>query len=168
MRGSNPDAAVYWLARMIESGEDPKFIARRMVIFASEDIGNAAPMALVLATACFQAVEKVGLPEARINLSQCALYLASAPKSNASYIAIDLALKDVREEKFNGVPKHLVNAPTEFDKQQGKGKGYKYPHNFSGNRVEQGYLPPELKHKKYYRPTASGAEAQIKRRLEKS
>lgn len=166
MRGSNPDAAVYWLARMIEGGEDPKFIARRMIIFASEDVGNAAPMALVLANACFQAVEKIGLPEVRINLSQCAIYLASAPKSNASYAAIDSALEDVRQEKFSGVPKHLMNAPTKFDKSQGKGKDYKYPHDFSGNYVYQDYLPPELKSKVYYKPTSNGAEAEIKRRLE--
>lgn len=165
MRGSSPDATVYWLARMIEGGEDPKFIARRMVVFASEDIGNAAPMALILATSCFEAVEKVGLPECRINLSQTAIYLASAPKSNASYVAIDNALRDVREEKFSGVPKHLVNAPTKFDKSLGKGKNYKYPHSFSGNFVEQDYLPPELKGKKYYQPTDNGSEAEIKRRL---
>jgi putative ATPase len=167
MRGSNPDAAVYWLARMIEGGEDPKFIARRMIIFASEDIGNAAPMALILANACFQAVEKIGLPEVRINLSQCAIYLASSPKSNASYVAINSALDDVRQEKFSGVPKHLMNAPTKFDKSQNKGKDYKYPHDFSGNYIEQDYLPPELKNKKYYKPTENGAEAEIKRRLKK-
>jgi putative ATPase len=166
MRGSDPNAAVYWLARMIEGGEDPKFIARRMVIFASEDVGNAAPMALVLANATFDAVTKIGLPECRINLSQCAIYLATAPKSNASYIAIDDALRDVREAKFSGVPKHLQNAPTKFDKQQGKAKDYKYPHSFKGNWVEQDYLPPELAGKKYYKPTENGGEAEIKRRLE--
>lgn len=166
MRGSDPDAAVYWLARMIEGGEDPKFIARRMVIFASEDIGNAAPMALVLANTTFDAVTKIGLPECRINLSQCAIYLAAAPKSNASYVAIDAALRDVREEKFSGVPKHLQNAPTNFDKKQGKGKDYKYPHSFKDNYVEQEYLPAELKGKKYYKPTENGGEAEIKKRLE--
>jgi putative ATPase len=168
MRGSNPDAAVYWLARMIEGGEDPKFIARRMVIFASEDVGNAAPMALVLAVSCFQAVEKVGLPEARINLSQCAIYLASSPKSNASYTAIDDALNDVRQEKFTEVPKHLVNAPTKFDKSLGKGKDYRYPHSYKSNFVDQEYLPPELKNKKYYKPTENGAESEIKRRLKEN
>lgn len=167
MRGSNPDAAVYWLARMLEGGEDPKFIARRMLIFASEDVGNAAPMALVLANACFEAVNKIGLPECRLNLAQCAIYLAAAPKSNASYRAIDDATTDVREEKFSGVPKHLVNAPTKFDQAQGKGQDYKYPHNYPGNFVEQDYLPPELKDKKYYRPTENGGEAEIKKRLEK-
>jgi putative ATPase len=166
MRGSDPDAAIYWLARMIEGGEDPKFIARRMVIFASEDVGNAAPMALVLANSTFDAVTKIGLPECRINLAQCVTYLASAPKSNASYLAIDNALRDVREEKFSGVPKHLQNAPTKFDKQQGKAKDYKYPHNFPGHWVEQVYLPPELAGKKYYQPTENGGEAEIKRRLE--
>lgn len=166
MRGSDPDAAVYWLARMIEGGEDPKFIARRMVIFASEDIGNAAPMALVLANTTFDAVTKIGLPECRINLSQCAIYLAAAPKSNASYTAIDDALRDVREEKFSGVPKHLLNAPTSFDKKQGRGKDYKYPHSFSGNYIQEDYLPPELKNKKYYKPTENGGEAEIKRRLQ--
>ena len=167
MRGSDPDATVYWLARMIEAGEDPKFIARRMLVFASEDIGNAAPMALVLATSCFQTVERVGLPEARINLSQCAIYLASAPKSNASYLAIENALKDVREKDFSGIPIHLVNASTNFDKERGKGEGYKYPHNFNENWVNQEYLPQELKNKKYYRPTDNGSEAEIKKRLKK-
>lgn len=167
MRGSDPDAAIYWLARMIEGGEDPKFIARRMLVFASEDIGNAAPMALVLANATFDAVTKIGLPEARINLAQCVTYLASAPKSNSSYTAIDAALKDVREEKFSGVPKHIVNAPTAFDKSQGKGAGYKYPHSFPGNYVDQEYLPPELAGKEYYKPTENGGEAEIKARLAK-
>ncbi len=166
LRGSDPDAAIYWMARMIEGGEDPKFIARRMLVFASEDIGNAAPMALVLANATFEAVTKIGLPEARINLAQCCTYLASAPKSNASYLAIDAALRDVREEKFSGVPKHIVNAPTAFDKSQGKSSGYKYPHNFPGHFVEQDYLPPELQGKKYYLPTENGAEKEIKNRLE--
>lgn len=165
MRGSDPDATVYWLARMIEGGEDPKFIARRMTIFASEDVGNAAPMALILANSCFDAVNKIGLPEARINLAQTAIYLACAPKSNASYTAIDAALRDVKEEKFSGVPKHLMNAPTKFDQEQGKGRNYKYPHDFAGNYVSEEYLPPELKNKVYYRPTENGSEAEIKRRL---
>jgi putative ATPase len=165
MRGSNPDAAIYWLARMIEGGEDPKFIARRMIIFASEDIGNAAPMALVLANATFDAVSKIGLPEARINLAQCTTYLASAPKSNASYIAINSATTDVQKEKFMGVPKHLQNAPTKFDRELGKGKDYKYPHDYKNSYVNQDYLPENLKDKKYYKPTDNGAEAEIKRRL---
>lgn len=166
MRGSNPDAAIYWLARMLESGEDPKFIARRMVIFASEDVGNAAPMALVLATSCFQAVNLIGMPEARINLAQCVTYLASAPKSNASYLAIGSASADVRDLKFSGVPKHLQNAPTKYDKSLGKGKDYQYPHDHPGHFVAQEYLPPELSGKRYYNPTESGGEAEIKRRLE--
>ena len=166
MRGSDPDAAIYWLARMIESGEDPKFIARRMLVFASEDIGNAAPMAMVLANATFEAVNKIGLPEARINLAQCVTYLASAPKSNASYLAISAALTDVQQEKFSGVPIHLMNAPTTFDKKQGKGSGYKYPHDFPGHFTQQDYLPPELAGKKYYKPTENGGEAEIKKRLE--
>lgn len=166
MRGSNPDAAIYWLARMLEGGEDPKFIARRMVIFASEDIGYAAPMAVILANSTFEAVNKIGMPEARINLAQCAIYLASAPKSNASYVAINSAIADVKKEKFSGVPKHIVNAPTTFDKMQGKSSGYKYPHDFPGNYVKQEYLPPELKDKKYYYPTENGGEANIKKRLD--
>ncbi|MDD5693356.1 MAG: replication-associated recombination protein A [Patescibacteria group bacterium] len=167
MRGSDPDAAIYWLARMIEAGEDPKFIARRMVVFASEDIGNAAPMALLLAVACFEAVNYIGLPEARINLAQCAIYLASAPKSNASYLAIDDALKDVREEKILDVPKHLKNAPTKFAKEQGYGKEYLYPHNFPDGIMKQDYLPENLITKKYYVPTDHGVEAEIKNRLDR-
>jgi putative ATPase len=167
MRGSDPDAAVYWLARMIEAGEDPKFIARRMIIFASEDIGNAAPMAIVLATACFEAVNTVGLPEARINLSQCAIYLACAPKSNASYLAIDKALADIQREETEEVPKHLKNAPTKLAKELGYGRDYQYPHNFNGNWIEQDYLPQALKNKHYYKPTKNGAEAEIVKRLAK-
>jgi len=167
MRGSNPDAAIYWLARMLESGEDPKFIARRMVIFASEDVGNAAPMALVLATSCFQAVNLIGMPEARLNLAQCVTYLASAPKSNASYLAINSATADVRELKFSGVPKHLQNAPTKYDKSLGKARDYQYPHDHPGHFVEQEYLPPELIGKSYYKPSHSGGEAEIARRLDK-
>lgn len=167
LRGSNPDAAIYWLARMLESGEDPKFIARRMIIFASEDIGNAAPMALVLATACFEAVNTVGLPEARINLAQCTAYLASAPKSNSSYRAIEDALADIRSQRTGEVPKHLKNAPTKLAKDLGYGKDYKYPHNYEGNWVEQEYLPKELENKKYYQPTNNGVEAEISQRLKK-
>jgi putative ATPase len=167
MRGSDPDAVVYWLARMIEAEEDPKFIARRMIIFASEDIGNAAPMALILATACFEAVNTVGLPEARINLSQCAIYLACAPKSNASYLAIDNALSDLQKEETEEVPKHLKNAPTKLAKELGYGRDYQYPHDFKGSWIEQDYLPQTLKNKHYYRPTKNGAEAEIAKRLAK-
>jgi putative ATPase len=167
LRGSDPDAAIYWMARMIEAGEDPKFMARRMVIFASEDIGNAAPMALVLAVSTFQAVERIGLPECRINLAQCATYLASAPKSNASYLAVDEALYDVRHEELLDVPKHLKNAPTKVAKDLGYGKDYKYPHKFPGHFVEQDYLPEKIRDKKYYRPTEQGAEKEISERLAK-
>lgn len=166
MRGSDPQAAVYWLAVMIYGGEDPKFIARRMVIFASEDIGNADPMALVVATAAAQAVQNVGLPEARINLSQAVIYLATAPKSNASYIAIDAALKDVERGPQGAPPKHIRNAPHPKMKEHGYGVGYKYPHNYPGHTVDQEYLPPELKGREYYKPSESGAEALIKRRME--
>ncbi|MEI7690788.1 MAG: replication-associated recombination protein A [bacterium] len=167
LRGSNPDAAIYWMARMIEAGEDPKFIARRMVIFASEDIGNAAPMALVLAVSTFQAVERIGLPECRINLAQCATYLASAPKSNASYLAIDKALEDIRHGDIYDTPLHLKNATTKLAKELGHGKDYKYPHNYPENFVEQDYLPESIKDKKYYNPGCSGAEKEIRKRLEK-
>jgi putative ATPase len=168
LRGSDPDAAIYWLARMIEAGEDPKFIARRMVIFASEDIGNAAPMALVLAVSTFEAVNTIGLPEARINLSQCVTYLASAPKSNASYLAIDAAISDVQNETLGEVPGHLRNAPTKFAKAQGYGKDYKYPHQYDDHWVVQDYLPSHLKNKRYYQPTEMGAEKEIKERLKKN
>ncbi len=165
MRGSDPQAAVYWLAVMIYGGEDPKFIARRMIIFSSEDIGNADPMALVVATAAAQAVQNVGLPEARINLSQAAIYLATAPKSNASYTAIDSALKDVEKGPQGAPPKHIRNAPHPGMKEHGYGVGYKYPHNYPGHVVEQEYLPPELKGREYYKPSDSGAEALIKKRM---
>lgn len=162
LRGSDPDAAVYWMARMIEGGEDPLFIARRMLIFASEDIGNASPNALVLAEAAFSAVDKIGMPEGRIILSQCATYLASSPKSNAAYMAIDNALADVRKEKLFGVPLHLRNAPTKFMKSIGYSKGYKYPHNFDNHFVEENYLPDELSGKQYYIPSEMGKEKSLK------
>jgi putative ATPase len=166
MRGSDPQAAVYWLAVMIYGGEDPKFIARRMVIFASEDVGNADPMGLVVATAAFQAVERVGLPEARINLAQAVTYLATAPKSNASYVAIDQALKDVESGAAASPPKHVRNAPHPKMKDHGYGAGYKYPHNYPGHVVEQEYLPPALRGKIYYEPSDQGREADIKRRMD--
>jgi len=165
IRGSDPDAAVYWLARMLEGGEDPLFIARRMVILASEDIGNAMPNALVLAEATFSACEKIGMPEARIILSQCATYLASAPKSNASYLAIDNAIHDVNTLPQYPVPFHLRNAPTNLMKEAGYGMGYKYPHNFENHFVEENYLPEEIKNKQYYFPTENGMEKTIKERL---
>ncbi len=152
MRGSNPDAALYWLARMIEAGEDPRFIARRMVIFASEDVGNADPQALSVATAAASAVEFVGMPEAQINLAQAATYLASAPKSNASYAGLLLAKKDVKKTLNLPVPLHLRNPVTSLMKELDYGKDYKYPHNFPEGKVAQEYLPKSLQGKKYYRP----------------
>lgn len=165
LRGSDPDAAVYWMARMLEGGEDPLFIARRMVILASEDIGNASPNALLLAEAAFSAVEKIGMPESRIILSQCAVYLASSPKSNASYMAIDSAANDVRNNPQYQVPLHLRNAPTKLMKELGYGKDYKYPHSFDNHFIEEGYLPEEFKNKQYYFPSENGNEKQIKERL---
>lgn len=165
IRGSDPDASVYWMARMLEGGEDPLFIARRMVVLAAEDIGNAAPNALVLAETTFNACEKIGMPEARIILSQCAIYLASAPKSNASYLAIDRAITDVKHLPAYNVPLHLRNAPTKLMKDLHYGNEYKYPHNFKGNFIEQNYLPNELKHKRYYLPSENGNEKTIKERL---
>lgn len=148
MRGSDPDATVYWLAKMIYAGEDPRFIARRIIIAASEDVGNADPMALVVATAAAKAVEIVGMPEARIILSQAALYIALAPKSNACYKAIEKALADVERERTLQVPEHLKDAHYSGAKRLGHGKGYKYPHDYGGY-VEQDYLPEK---KKYYNP----------------
>ncbi len=165
MRGSDPDAAVYWLARMLEGGEDPKFIARRMVILASEDIGNADPFALVVATNCFTATHYIGMPEARIILSQCATYLASAPKSNAAYMAIDQAMRDVRTKPAEPVPLHLRNAPTALMKELNYGNEYKYAHDFNEGFVEQDYLPESLKQSIYYKPTDNGREAALKERL---
>ncbi|HIE25712.1 TPA: replication-associated recombination protein A [Candidatus Poribacteria bacterium] len=152
IRGSDPNASIYWLARMLEAGEDPRFIARRLVILASEDIGNADPQALVVATAAAQAVEFVGLPEAQINLAQATTYLSCAPKSNASYMALLAALEDVRRLPAYPVPLHLRNAPTQLMKELGYGEGYRYAHDYEGNVVEQQYLPEELKDKVYYHP----------------
>lgn len=166
MRGSDPDAAVYWLARMLEGGEDPKFIARRMIILASEDIGNADPVALMLAVDSFTAVDYVGMPEAQIILSHVASYLASAPKSNAAVVAIGEAMNDVRQFPNLPVPLHLRNAPTKLMKELNYGKEYKYAHDYDQNFVEQQNLPDQLKNKMYYRPTENGREKQIKERLE--
>ncbi len=167
MRGSDPDAALYWLARMLESGEDPLFIARRMVIFASEDIGNADPEALRLAVATKDAVHFVGMPEGWIPLAQCTTYLASAPKSNASYRAYLEAAKDVKEKGSLPVPMHIRNAPTRLMKELGYGRGYKYPHNYDDGYVEANYMPEGLKGRRYYKPTERGKEKEIKERLEK-
>jgi putative ATPase len=165
IRGSDPDAAVYYLARMLEGGEDPLFIARRMIILASEDIGNASPNALVLAVSTFQACHFIGMPEARIILSQCATYLASQPKSNAAYLAIENALQDVRSLPNYPVPLHLRNAPTTLLKELKYGYKYKYAHDYEGHFIIENYLPEELKNKQYYFPTEAGQEKTIKDRL---
>ena len=165
IRGSDPDAAVYWLARMLKGGEDPKFIARRMIVLSSEDIGNAEPMALMLASAAFTAVDYIGMPEASLVLSQTATYLASCPKSNASYKAISKAKEDVNDQPAFDVPLHLRNAPTKLMKDLNYGSDYKYPHDFGNNFTEQQYLPDELKDKIYYSPSENGAEMEIKKRL---
>lgn len=165
MRGSDPDAAIFWLAKMIDAGEDPKFIARRMIIFASEDIGNADPLALVIAVNVFNAVNVIGMPEARINLAQGVTYLASAPKSNASYMAIDTALGDIRGGAPQSVPLHLRNAPTKLMKQEGYGKGYKYPHEFPQHFVKENYFPIDSPTKVYYNPGEMGREKAIKDKL---
>ena len=165
MRGSDPNGAIYWLARMIEGGEDVKFIARRMVIFASEDIGNANPTALVLANAAFEAVNKIGYPEARIILAQCATYLASSHKSNASYMAIEEALDMVRKEGDLPVPLHIRNAPTGLMKRMGYGKNYKHAHSFEGNFADQEFLPDELKGTTFYDPGKNPREEELRRFL---
>ncbi len=165
MRGSDPDAALYWLARMLEAGEDPLFIVRRMVIFASEDIGNADPRALQLTLTVQQAVHFVGLPEARINLAQGVTYLATAPKSNASYIGVDEALAEVRKSGGLPVPKHIRNAPTKLMKQLDYGKGYKYAHNHQRGFAQQTHLPEQISEKKFYRPTDRGYEKLITERM---
>lgn len=167
MRGSDPDAAIYWLARMIEAGEEPLFLARRMVIFASEDIGNADPQAIQVAISAMQAFDFVGMPEGWIPLAQATTYLASAPKSNASYLAYLKAKEDVEKEGYLPTPKHLRNAPTPLMKDLGYGRDYKYPHNFSGHFVAEDYLPEKLKGKKYYEPTENGFEKEIQHHLEK-
>lgn len=165
IRGSDPNAAVYWLARMIEGGEDVKFIARRLVILASEDIGNANPNALLLATNCFEAVKIIGYPEARIILSQCVTYLASCPKSNAAYMAINEAQQAVRHTGDLPVPFHLRNAPTKLMKDLNYGKNYQYAHDYEGNFINQEYLPDELKNTSFYRPGINTREQELKRYL---
>jgi putative ATPase len=163
MRGSDPDAAVYWLARMLESGEDPRFIARRIVILASEDVGNADPQALVVAAAALQAVEFVGLPECQLPLAQAVTYLATAPKSNAATVAITKARDDVRTGRTLAVPKHLRDASYRGAKQFGHGEGYEYSHDQAGAWSDQQYLPEE---RRYYEPTERGYEAVIRDRME--
>ncbi len=165
IRGSDPNAAVYYLARMINGGEDPKFIARRLLILASEDIGNANPNALLLANACFEAVHKVGYPECRIPLSQTTIYLATSPKSNASYVAIDDALALVEKTGNLPVPLHLRNAPTKLMKNIGYGKEYKYAHSFENNFVEQEFLPEKIEGTTFYAPQNNAKERDIKKFL---
>jgi len=168
IRGSDPNAAVYWLARMVEGGEDPKFIARRLIISASEDIGLANPNALLIATNCFQAVEAVGFPEARIILSQCTLYLATSPKGNASYMAINKAQETVRETGDLGVPLPLRNAPTALMKELGYGKGYFYSHDYPNNFKEQEFLPEELIGKNFFKAGSSAKEQEIGKSIERN
>ncbi len=166
IRGSDPDAALYWMARMIEGGEDPLFIARRMIILASEDIGLANSNALLIAQACFDSLHKIGMPEGRIILSHTAIYLAVSPKSNSAYVAIDAAIEEVRKSGNLPVPLHLRNSPTKLMKELGYGEGYKYAHSYPGNFVRQEYLPKELKDLKFYHSGSNKREEEIKKRLE--
>jgi len=164
MRGSDPDAALYWLAKMLEAGEDPRFIARRILICAAEDVGNADPTALLIGTAAFEAVEFVGMPEARIPLAQAVTYIACAPKSNASYTALSAALDDVRKGRTLPVPDYLKGAAYKGAKRLGRGEGYKYAHSYEGNWVDQDYIPTT---RIYYQPTENGEEVRLKERLDR-
>lgn len=166
IRGSDPDAAVYWLARMIEGGEDPKFIARRLLISAAEDIGLANPTALIMANNTFQAIQVIGWPEARIILSQCTIYLATSPKGNAAYLAIDEAIAIVKQDPNTPVPLHLRNAPTKLMKDLGYGAEYQYAHNFPGNFVSQQYLPDSLKDRTFFHAGSSAREQEINKQLQ--
>ncbi|ARU63570.1 AAA family ATPase [Tumebacillus avium] len=166
IRGSDPDGALYWLAKMIDAGEDPKFIARRIIISASEDIGNADPRALQVAVSAMQALEMIGMPEGRIILAQAVTYLATAPKSNAAYMGINIALQEIRDGSSVEVPMHLRDAHYKGAAKLGHGKGYLYPHDFPGNYVEQGYLPQELSGRTFYAPTRNGYEQIISDRLQ--
>jgi putative ATPase len=165
LRGSDPNAAVYWLARMVEGGEDPKFIARRMLILAAEDIGIANPNALLLAQACFEAVNVIGWPESRIILSEAAIYLATSPKSNSSYMAIDEAIAKVRSEGDLPVPLHIRNAPTRLMKDLGYGKEYKYAHSYSGNFITDNFLPEEIRGTVFYDPGKNAREDEVRKKL---
>jgi putative ATPase len=164
MRGSDPDAAVYWMAKMIESGEDPLFIARRIVICASEDVGNADPQALVVAVSAMHALDRIGMPEGRIPLSQAAIYIAAAPKSNASYAALEKAIEEIRTQPVQLVPDHLKDSHYTGAKRLGAGKGYLYPHSFGGHYITQDYMRI---HKTFYTPSSEGYEKVIKSRLQK-
>ena len=165
IRGGDPNAAVYWMARMLQGGEDPKFIARRLIISAAEDIGLANPNAILIANTCFEVVHKIGMPEARIPLSECVIYLATSPKSNSAYLAIDAAIATVKQTGNSPVPLHLRNAPTKLMKDLNYGQDYKLPHDYPGNFVEQPYLPDELKEKKFYQPQQNAQEVKILERL---
>ena len=167
IRGSDPDAAIYWLARMGEGGEDPAFIARRLVILASEDVGLANPNALLLANACFDAVQNIGWPESRIIMAETTIYLASSPKSNSAYMAINQALETVKATGNLPVPLHLRNAPTQLMKELEYGKNYKYAHDYTGNFVNQQYLPNELKDNNWWKPQDNVAENKLKDHLNK-
>lgn len=167
IRGSDPNAAVYWLARMVEGGEDPKFIARRLMILAAEDIGLANPNALLMANNCFQAVEVIGWPESRIILSQCTIYLASSPKGNAAYMAINMAQEEVRKSGNLGVPLPLRNAPTKLMKDLGYGKDYKYSHSYPGNFAEQEFLPEEIRNMNFFQAGSSKKEQEVSDLIDK-
>ncbi|MDX1286233.1 MAG: replication-associated recombination protein A, partial [Draconibacterium sp.] len=167
IRGGDPDAAVYWLARMIEGGEDVKFIARRLLILAAEDVGLANPNALLLAQSTFDAVHKIGYPESRIILSECVIYLATSPKSNSAYEAIDHAINLVQRTGDLPVPLHIRNAPTKLMKEIGYGKDYKYAHAYDGNFVEQDFLPEEIVKERIYHPQNNPSETKILERLKK-
>ena len=166
IRGSDPDGAIYWLARMVEGGEDPAFIARRLVISAAEDIGLANPNALLLANACFDTLMKIGWPEGRIPLAETTIYLATSPKSNSAYSAINDALELVRSTGNLPVPLHLRNAPTKLMKQLGYGQEYKYAHSYEGNFVKQQFLPDELKDKRIWQPQNNPAEQKHAERMQ--
>ena len=167
IRGSDPDAAIYWLARMVAGGEDPKFIARRLVISAAEDIGLANPNALLIANSAFDSLQKIGWPEGRIVLAEATIYLATSPKSNSAYLAIDSALSYVNETGNLTIPLHLRNAPTKLMKELDYGKNYLYPHNYPGNFVEQDYMPEEAKGKKFWEPQQNASEVKHAEFLEK-
>lgn len=166
IRGGDPDAAVYWMARMLSGGEDPLFICRRMIIAAAEDIGLANPNALLMANTCFQSVHQIGMPEARIPMAQTAIYLATSPKSNSAYNAINKAMKEVNQSRALPVPLHLRNAPTPLMKELNHGKNYKYPHDFENNFINQPYLPEELKNVRFFQPQNNSQERRIKERLD--
>lgn len=168
VRGSNPDAALYYMARMIEGGEDPLFICRRMLILAAEDIGLANPNALLLANACFQAVHQIGMPEARIIMSETVIYLSCCPKSNSSYVAIDDAIAEVKKSQNVPIPLHLRNAPTKLMKELGYGKDYKYAHDYESNYVNMQYLPDELNNKAFYNPGNNAQEIKYKDLIDKN